>query len=187
MGTFNYEWDTIDAPAWRDKFLASTDGSVLASLSALPGDTRSGKLAQRLVDRRLLKQVFACNMKALSGVGVQWREQLVKDVTGQEALASRLAKSIEVDPDLVLVDVRQYGNPLYRDPGLPLEKDVRVIDDDGVDSRLGDLPEGLSQNFKIGDEAELCVYASADSASSSRRKNMQKRIMDEILKVAKEG
>jgi hypothetical protein len=176
-----------NAETWRDAFLDATDGSLLAQLTKMPRNTQCGMLARGLRDRHLLKQVFGDTMADIPEAGVTWREGLVNNISKQGALARRLAKLLEMDQKLVLVDIRQRGNPLYRDPGAPLEEEIRVIYDSGRDERLGDVPESLSQKVKAGEEAELYVYAPAEGATRSERKRMKTRIKNELARAAREG
>jgi len=174
-------------PHWHSDFLLTTDASLLADLICLPANTRSGTLARRLHDRRLLKQVFECKIKDIPESGAAWREDLVKDVAKQEALAKRFAKALRVTPGLILVDIRQLGNPLYRDPGLSLEEDIRVVDRSGRDERLGDISESLSQKVKVEAEADLYVYVPADGHSAGARKRMGRTIRKVLATTAREG
>lgn len=174
-------------PEWLPRFLVADDAWLLMELAGMPESTECGKLARRLRDRRLLEQVFGCRIRELQDVGAAWREGLVGDVTKQQELAARFARRLDMDRDLVLLDIRQLGNPLYRDPGLPLEEDIMVVDERGRDERLGDIPESLSQKVRVEEEAELYVYAPADRASAAERARMERKIREELAKAAREA
>jgi len=178
----------VESASWRSQFLSSNDASVLSDLIQTPARTLCGKMARRLVTRRLLKHVFDCRMKDIPEAGVSWRERLSQEPERQAALAKRLAKSLEMDDKaLLLLDVRQQGNPLYRDPALPLENDIRVLDEDGRDERLGDIEGSLSQKVKVEEEAQLCVYAAADGATRGKRRQMYRAIRTELSNAAREA
>jgi len=174
-----------DDQEWRSDFLESSDLRVHEALARLPANTRSGMLARRLAERRLLKQVFACRIKEIRYT--RWRERLVKDIGRQERLARRFARAVGKQCSLVLLDIRARNNPLYRDPSLAIEEDIMVVDEQGRDERVGDAPGGLSEAAKPKEEAELYVYLPADEASRSARDQMRSRIKNELDNAAREG
>jgi HD superfamily phosphohydrolase len=172
---------------WRSAFLSSSDASVVADLAEAHANTKCGKLGRRLLRRHLLKQVFECRIPDIPGAGVAWRERLVREPERQGMLALRLARALGADSHLVLVDVRQRSNPLYRDPGLPLEQDIRVLHRSGRDERLGDVEGSLSQKVRVEEEADLYVYAPADTVTTRERNRMSARVRRELSRAAEEG
>jgi hypothetical protein len=167
------------------RFLAYDDMELLALLGKLPSKTRAGKLAHRLLERRLLKQAFECRIDQIPGV--VWRERLLSDPSMQRRLAQRIARALDMETSLVILDVREQSNPLYRDPFRPPEEDILVVDEYGRDERLGDVEGGLSEAAKVKPEASLCVYAPADKASSAARRKMEASVRRVIEDAARGG
>jgi len=105
----------------------------------------------------------------------------------QSKIKEKLATALKVEPHLVVVDIRSQSNPLHRDPYAPLEDEIRVLDEDGVDQRLGDNPGSLSDSAKVKGEERLCVYAAADTASAARRVSMQRAVRKALVTACKEA
>ena len=161
---------------WLNLYVRSDDSSLLAQLSEFAEASQVGKLVGRLRRRQLLKEVYKNRLTDLPGAGAAARDKLVKDVARQERLEARLAERFQADADLVIVDIRSQDSPLYRPPDVPLEEDLRVVDDKGRDERLGDMPESLSRSVKVEPAACLFVYAPVDEPDREKRQKLYDRL-----------
>ena len=171
--------------AYLSRFLEHDDATLLSLLAQLPERTRAGRLAHRLLSRRLLKQVFECTIDGIPST--VWRERLLIDRPMQTRLAERIAVALDMDRNLVLLDVREQKNPLHRDSYQPLEEDILVVDENGSDERLGEIEGGLSDAAKVKPEASVCVYAPADGATQARRRAMAASVRRVIVQAVEEG
>jgi len=162
--------------SWTGRFLATDDQWLLSQLSAFPQTDPAGKLVVRIRERRLLKQVYESRIVDLPGAGAAARQALVKDVESQEQLAEHIAKVVDVDRDLVVVDMRSHDNPLYRAPDITLEEEILVVDHEGRDERLADMPDSLTQKVKIEPEASLFVYMPVDEPDRQKRQRVYRKL-----------
>jgi len=170
---------------WRAYFLKSNDFWLLAQLEQFPSETPVNKLVSRLLSRQLLRQVFACRLTGLPGAGATKRERLISNTDCQEDLQRHLAEVLSEDQDLVIVDIRTQENPLYRSPDVALEEDIRVVDEEGRDERLADMPDSLSQKVKVEPEAHLYVYMPVDIPDRDKRREKYAKLRSSIHEAIK--
>jgi hypothetical protein len=175
-GLYTYRQGDQD---WLAEYVHSDDFSLLAQLGEFPETSKVGKLLSRLRRRQLLKQVYERRLRDLPGAGAAARDKLVKDTARQDKLAARLAERLHADADLVIVDIRSQDNPLYRPPEVPLEADIRVVDEKGLDERLGNMPESLSETVRVEPEAGLFVYAPVDEPERAKREKRYRHLEKE--------
>jgi len=169
-----------DNGTWLEDYLSSDDHWLLHRLSDFPSGSPVGKLIERIKSRHLLKEVFRCSLRQLPHAGATAREELAGNPRVQANLEKELASRHNFDPDLVIVDIRAHQNPLYRPPNIPLEEDIRVVDDSGRDERLADVPESLTKKMKVEPEASFYVYAPVESATRAERRAEYQRLQGEI-------
>ncbi len=174
-----------DSPRWRKQFLLSNDCSVLTTLAETPAGTTCHKLADRLLSRRLLKEILAHPIAGIGGT--QWTDGLIRDPTNQDKTAKRLARALDMPSDEVILDLRTRDNPLYRDPDLPMEEEIRLVDEKGIVRRLADVEGSLVEAAKPRAERDICLYVPADAVSKRERQQLRQKVLRELTRIAREA
>jgi uncharacterized protein len=142
-----------------DQYLEETDARVLEALLQAEDAPRAHDLAQRLTERRLLRQSaqVALHRRQYELGGTTYANVIDREVLTRDRVAGleqAIAEQLGLEPHLVALYIDARSNPTYRRPGASLqEKDIMVQDNDAEpvlfqhESEIFDLRTGEEHSF----------------------------------------
>jgi len=181
--TFQYD----GSQAFLDRWLITDDERLLHDLMESSIPTVSD-LSRRLHSRCLLKQICRLSLRPEEVPDAVVRDRLAKVQPGTED-SQRIERAIgggmEIDPDLVIFDTRNAGNPTFRSPSYRLDPDeILIMDENDNPRKASEFPDVCLANTAGESTQAIQVYAPRDSWNDAEADTTQER--DECQRAVRE-
>lgn len=167
------------SPEFLKRYVASDDETLLHSL-VQSGACKVSELFRRLSGRRLFKQICDVRLEREEVKDAVVRDKLAKiepETDAARRLEEAIGARLDIDPDFVIVNRWNVGNPTFRSPSYRLDpEEILIVDKDGTPRKASDFPDVTFQfNTTAESRQSIQVYAPRDSWNDPEADTDQER------------
>lgn len=173
-----------------ERYLKTDDERLLHTLMGSQ-NLRVSHLSTRLYKRRLLKQICHLPLTPEEIPNALTRDKLARvqpETEDARSLEQAIASKLGTDPDFVIVNARNAGNPTFRSPSYRLDpEEILILDKDNTPKKASQFPVCLASTIAERTQS-IHVYAPKDDWSdletetAEERDECQRTVHDILLK-----
>ena len=165
------------SPDFLERYLKTDDERLLHTLMGSQ-NLKVSQLSTRLYQRCLLKQICHLSLIPEEVPNAVTRDKLAKlqpETEGARSLEQAIASKLGIDPDFVIVNTRNAGNPTFRSPSYRLDpEEILILDKDNTPKKASQFPVCLASTTAESTQS-IQVYAPRDAWNDPEAETTQER------------